>query len=300
MDLHTLKTTYEKDFVPTPEYLESLPDIQNSSYTLSKRINQVGISGIKIPLRVRMRDGGTQQVTATISGTVSLEAHKRGINMSRILRTLYKNSNDVFDVNMIGKVLQDYKRDLDCFDSFLIFQFGYYLWVPSLRSKKEDGSPEGGYQFYDVTFDCELNAQGEFKKEMTVRYVYSSACPCSTELSMHAAETRGVFGIPHSQRSYADIIVGFEDFVWIEDVIEMARKAIPTEVLVFCKRVDEQAFAELNGSQPKFVEDAVRLLAEEIEKNKSITNYTVRCTHEESLHGHDAIAVIFKNNIGNE
>ena len=153
---------------------------------------------------------------------------------------------------------------------------------------------EGGYQYYNITFDVNLDHTGEFKKVMWVDFIYSSACPCSTELSQHAALNRGIFGIPHSQRSIARIGLEFNDIIWIEDVIKHCRKALVTETLVFCKRQDEQAFAEQNGSQPKFVEDAIRYLAEELNKNPKIIDYKVICSHQESLHNHNAIAVITK------
>ena len=52
----------------------------------------------------------------------------------------------------------------------------------------------------------------------------------------------------------------FEEMVWIEDLKEMCEKALKTETQVIVKREDEMAFAELNGSYLKFVEDAARLL----------------------------------------
>ena len=52
-------------------------------------------------------------------------------------------------------------------------------------------------------------------------------------------------------------VVGHE-VLWFEDLIEIARAAVPTETQVMVKREDEQAFAELNAANPIFVEDAAR------------------------------------------
>jgi GTP cyclohydrolase I len=161
-------------------------------------------------------------------------------------------------------------------------------------SKKDDGTPEGGWQYYDITFDCNLDHNGEFKKIMHVSFLYSSSCPCSTALSEHAAYSRGLYGIPHSQRSVAKIAIEFNDLVWIEDVVDMCRKSLVTEVLVFCKREDEQQFAVLNGAQPKFVEDAIRYLADELNCHNDIKDYKVIVSHNESLHAHNAVSVITK------
>ena len=83
--------------------------------------------------------------------------------------------------------------------------------------------------------------------------------------------------------------------VWFEDIQKMCLEALKTETQVVVKREDEQAFAELNGSNTKFVEDAVRLMYNELDKNPSIVDFKVIASHQESLHSHDAIAVITKN-----
>lgn len=288
-----LKRGYDTTFVPTPEYLDSMPDLQNSEF-VGIPIDFVGIHNFHLPIRVKERDNGTQEVMASITGTVSLDASNRGINMSRIIRTFYKSKDDVFDINKLEEVLRNYQKDLKTFDAHILMNFKYRIWQDALRSVRDDGEPEGGWQYYNVTFDCNLDHSGEFKKVMWVDFVYSSACPCSTELSQHAALNRGVYGIPHSQRSNARIGIEFEELLWIEDVIDLCRQALVTETLVFCKRQDEQAFAELNGANIKFVEDAIRYMADELNQHKSVIDYKVICSHQESLHSHDAIAVITK------
>jgi GTP cyclohydrolase I len=288
-----LKREYDASFVPTQEYLDSMPDLQNSDFN-DIPIDFVGIHNFHLPIRVKERDNGTQEVMASITGTVSLDASNRGINMSRIIRTFYKSKDDVFDINKLEEVLRNYQKDLKTFDAHILMNFKYRIWQDALRSVKDDGTSEGGWQYYNVTFDCNLDHNGEFKKIMWVDFVYASSCPCSTELSQHAALNRGVYGIPHSQRSNARIGVEFNDMLWIEDVIELCRRALVTETLVFCKRQDEQAFAELNGANRRFVEDAVRDMANVLNQNNQVIDYKVICSHQESLHSHDAVAVITK------
>ena len=288
-----LKRTYDADFVPSQSYLDSMPDLQNADF-VGIPIDFVGIQGMHLPLKIREQNGDIQEVMAEVTGTVSLDASNRGINMSRILRSLYKSKDDIFDINKIEEVLRNYQKDLKTFDAHILMNFKYRIWQYSLRSMDEIGNPEGGWQYYNITFDCNLDVSGEFKKVMWVDFIYSSACPCSTELSHHAALSRSVFGIPHSQRSVARIGMDLDDLVWIEDVVDACRDALLTETLVFCKREDEQAFAELNGSQPKFVEDAIRLLADKINEINGVTDYKIICSHQESLHNHNAVAVITK------
>ena len=291
--VNELKREYDASFTPTQEYLDSMPDLQNSEF-VGIPIDFVGIHNFHLPIRIKEKNGDTQEVMASITGTVSLDASNRGINMSRIIRTFYKSKDDVFDINKLEEVLRNYQKDLKTFDAHILMNFKYRIWQDALRSVKDDGTPEGGWQYYNVTFDCNLDHSGEFKKVMHFDYVYSSACVCSTALSEHAALTRGVYGIPHSQRSNARVSIEFDDLIWIEDVLDMCNEALKTETLVFCKRQDEQAFAELNGANVKFVEDAVRDMANVLNQNNQVVDYKVICAHFESLHSHEAVAVITK------
>lgn len=290
MKVTELSTTYNSSFVPDKAYLDSLPDLQNAPYETPKRIERVGIDNFKLPLKIRQKDGGTQETIVHITGMVSLEADQHGINMSRILRTFYDHKDSVFDMDYLCEILLDYKKKLNSFDAHIIIDFEYRMWQESLRSVT-NGQKNGGWQYYKVTFDVCLDKDGVLNKRMELDFLYSSACPCSTALSKHAAETRDVYAIPHSQRSKARLTMEFDEIIWIEDLVEMLRKALATEVQVFVKREDEQAFAELNGAHTKFVEDAVRIISLELDKF-SVPYYKVIASHWESLHAHEAIAVI--------
>jgi len=50
----------------------------------------------------------------------------------------------------------------------------------------------------------------------------------------------------------------------------------------------------MNGAFQKFVEDAARLLYDELDSYNSIRDFVVRCVHMESLHSHDAVSRICK------
>ena len=85
-----------------------------------------------------------------------------------------------------------------------------------------------------------------------------------------------------------------EAHVKIEEIQQICLEALKTETKVMVKREDEQAFAEMNGAFTKFVEDAARLLYEQLDEEPRIVDFQVACAHLESLHSHDAVAVINK------
>jgi GTP cyclohydrolase I len=196
----------------------------------------------------------------------------------------------VFTGEWMGRILKAYLKNVQTKDARLKVSFSYPMVQKSLRSGLE------GYQFYDVAFEGVMTRAGEFRRFIHFDFVYSSACPCSAELSEHARDTRAAYTVPHSQRSKARVVI--EEVkgkrIWIEDIHALCLAALRTETQVMVKREDEQAFAELNGAHLKFVEDAARLLYKEFDRDKRIHDFRIACTHLESLHSHDAVSVICK------
>jgi GTP cyclohydrolase I len=135
---------------------------------------------------------------------------------------------------------------------------------------------------------------GVRKRLMHLDFVYSSTCPCSLELSEHARMVRGQLATPHSQRSVARVSVEVKPglVLWFEDLVEMCRRAVPTETQVMVKREDEQAFAELNAANPIFVEDAARAFCAQLQADARVGDFRVVASHQESLHSHDAVSVL--------
>jgi GTP cyclohydrolase I len=287
-----LKRIYDPTFVVTPEYRASLPDLQNGPASLIEGANvpiqQVGISNFKLPLRYPTREGKELTLETSVDGYVSLDAGKKGINMSRIMRSFYKFQDELFHQDVLEYVLRMYRDDLKAKDAYVNLNINYPVMTKSLRSNLE------GYQYYTVTHEGSMDEKGVMRRFMHFEFMYSSACPCSYELAEHARETREVAAIPHSQRSVAYITVELSEAMWVEDMVDLCRDAIKTETQVMVKREDEQAFAELNGAFQKFVEDAARLFSQKLNAHSSIKDFVVRCVHMESLHSHDAVSRICK------
>ncbi|MDX2005637.1 MAG: GTP cyclohydrolase FolE2 [Meiothermus sp.] len=284
---------YDGAFRPDAAYRASLPDMTETVDSVegaNVAIQQVGISGFKLPLRFATPGGETLTLEAKVTGTVSLEADLKGINMSRIVRTFYARKDETFSLDTLAAVVQDYQRELGSLSARVRVAFSYPTLVPSLRSGLE------GYQFYQGSYEAVVEGGGQVRRYVELDFVYSSACPCSAELAEHARVVRGAYAIPHSQRSKARLRVEVAPDVslHLEDLILHAREALKTETQVMVKREDEQAFAELNGAYVKFVEDAARLVYGQLNTDRRIADFQVACSHLESLHSHDAVSVIAK------
>jgi len=284
---------YDAKFKVAPSYRAELPDMMHAVDAIhgaNVPIQHVGVSNFRLPIRVRTKRGEAVSLEAKVTGTVSLEAELKGINMSRIVRSFYDHQNGVFTLEWLGRILKAYLRRIRSKDARLKIALSYPMKQQSLRSGLE------GWQYYQVAMEGVLTHTGRYRRFLHFDFVYSSSCPCSAELAEHARDRRNVYSIPHSQRSKARVSVEVAPGckLAVEDLHAHCLRALKTETQVMVKREDEQAFAELNGAYIKFVEDAVRLLYHELAGDRRIADFQVACAHLESLHSHDAVSVICK------
>ena len=289
-----LSRAYDAAFESSDGYRDTLPDPQNADtpaeLDTSAMIQRVGISNFRLPLKIKGAGGNVQTLEASIVGTVPCAAGRRGINMGRIMRVFYAYKDREFSPQLLEEILKDYCKEVSADLAQLKVSFSYPILLPALRSGLE------GFQFYKCAFEGRYSKSAGFRAGIEFDFVYSSACPCSADLSDHAEETRQVYAVPHSQRSKARIWLTLAQGanIDLEDAQALCLRALKTETQVMVRREDEQAFAELNGANLKFVEDAVRLLHKQLNAHPAIADFQIACAHLESLHSHDAIAVMTK------
>lgn len=313
-----LKFEYDKDFYPLDE---DLPDPQVNPVLPGARIplDKVGIAPVDLPIKVLRRDGSEQVLQAEASLYCSLDdKNAKGLNLSRLYLLMHDKIRDHLTIEGIGSTLQEMADKQGSQKAYCKLRFKYPWTQKALRTRKplteaeiaagqyqtlSNGEKisllkEEGHIAYYVELEGRYDADSEKKVKfyMTIQYVYSSTCPCSFELAQDAIERRNAAANAHSQRSIMTTTVEFdpENIVWIEELVELHRQYIPTEVSIVVKRRDEQAFAELNGSNLLFAEDAVRIVCAELDKwfdVGRIFDYSVATEHIESLHPWSAIAV---------
>jgi GTP cyclohydrolase I len=154
---------------------------------------------------------------------------------------------------------------------------------------------------------------------VSIEVPYSSTCPCSAALSRQLIQEafeqqfntqnldyqavlnwlgtpEGIVATPHSQRSYAQVKVKITEVATLEisRLINHIEEAVQTPVQAAVKREDEQEFARLNAANLMFCEDAARRLQSTLNQHAEYLDYWVRINHLESLHPHDAVAIITK------
>ena len=304
---------------------EDLPDPQVDPIIPGKNVplQKVGIAPVDLPITVMRRDGGLQTLQAQASLYCSLDdPTAKGLNLSRVYILMHNTIKDHLTNEGIRGALEEMATKQKSTNAYCKLRFKYPWTQKALRTREplnawdietgnyqelENGEKISlrkmeGHIAYDITLEGRYHrgAEKEFRFYLTVNYVYSSTCPCSFELAHTATELRDAAANAHSQRSVMKTTIEYDpaDVVWIEDLVELHRENIPTEVQVIVKRRDEQAFAELNGSNLLFSEDAVRIMAGALDTlydDGKIFDYTISTSHEESLHPWNAIAVMWKH-----
>ncbi len=288
-----------------------LNDFQQLPTDIAVRIPKVGINEYRLPINVKNKFGETRGHDAVASMYVSLDAQKNGVSMSRLCRILQEMAmEDAVNLNFFKTILNRYKSELvddpvkDVIDdAFIKLKFNYAVKQKSLKSDN------WGWQYYPVAISAKLNSQNQFDFMIELTYQYSSTCPCSLSMAKQYeqefasgknTEGSGV-GVPHSQRSKMTCKIKLSEKVesyYIEDLLYLLKQAIPTETQSLVKRVDEQAFAILNGTHPMFVEHASKRIYSVLNEQEDLKDWIVELEHIESLHNHNAAAVIYKGIAG--
>lgn len=288
---------YDDKYYPNDD---DLPDPQVDPIIPGARvpIRKVGISPVDLPVIVKRRDGGTQELQTQASLYCSLDdPNAKGLNLSRVYLIMHETIKDHLTIDGIRGALKALAEGQGSNHAYCKLRFKYPWVQEALRSRRENNYREKlrGHIAYATEVEGQYH-NGEYRFFLTVDYVYSSTCPCSFELAHDAKTRRQAAANAHSQRSIMKVKVEFDssNVVWIEDIVDLCREKIPTEVQIVVKRRDEQAFAELNGANLLFSEDVCRIMYQGLEQWCSegrISDFSIVVEHFESLHPWSAIAV---------
>jgi GTP cyclohydrolase I len=256
----------------------AIPDVQSTEDRRKLAIDQVGIKGIRHPIRVSERNGGVQSTVAMLNMYVRLPHQFKGTHMSRFVEILNAHEREI-SVDTFKVMIDEMVERLEARSGHIEMNFPYFVTKSAPVSKVKS------LMDYDVTFIGEID-EGEKCFKMKVVVPVTSLCPCSKRISDYGA---------HNQRSHVTISAKTSGFVWIEELVEYAEKHASSELYGLLKRPDEKFVTERAYDNPKFVEDMVRDIAVELNRDKRIEWYRVESENFESIHNHSAYAMIEKD-----
>lgn len=298
---------------------DTMPDIANEPHLgPSSALNWVGMSEIEVPIFIDNGKGTSIQTISKVQAYVNLiDPSSKGIHMSRLyLAVDQKLGMGKLSPSLLKEIVSEFVESHQGISTraYLECRFDFFEKRKSLLSDNQ------GWKSYRVRVIASYQDK-EVSTEMTLEVPYSSTCPCSAALSRQLIQDnfknqfgrqtkldfdhvhqwlgspQGICATPHSQRSIAQVRVKIKPdlaalpFSHLIDVIEDSLK---TPVQAVVKREDEQEFARLNANNLMFCEDAARKLHASLDQEPMLTDFWIRVNHMESLHPHDAVAIVTK------
>ncbi|HSH69158.1 MAG TPA: GTP cyclohydrolase FolE2 [Deferrisomatales bacterium] len=254
-----------------------LEDVQNRKDHRQIAIDKVGVKNIVYPVTVLDRAHGEQHTVATVNMYVGLPHHFKGTHMSRFVEVLNEYHRGIA-LQSFEKILEKIRRHLDAASAHMEVSFPYFL------EKQAPVSRETSIMSYPCAFRGSLTDQG-YDLVVEVKVPVTSVCPCSKAISQGGA---------HNQRSEVTVQVRFQEFVWLEDIIQLVESRASAEVYSLLKRADEKYLTEKAYNNPKFVEDIVRDAAQALIRDPNVTWFSVEAENFESIHNHNAYAYVEK------
>lgn len=276
---------------------DAMPDVQNVSKAFHPiPIKKVGIRNLELPivlLNGANREPGIdcfREAKATFSAYVDLTEESRGINMSRLGRTIVevlnisKYSSSIADHTVQAlseKIVKQLKEANKSSTAYLKVKFNYPYETVIYASKLNTT------EYVDVVWEAVIDEKNEISHIITVEIVGLSLCPCSKEMSLLVNNLdpkekemfekfkkegndlwptmksfiqkieRAGFGA-HNQRSKVSITIipQSSTLVWFEDLIDIANKSFSAPIRNILKREDEKVEGEMGYLGGYYAEDA--------------------------------------------
>jgi GTP cyclohydrolase IB len=255
--------------------MNDLPDTQSESDERELPIDLVGVRDLRFPVQIREKEGALQHTVATVSLAVALPARHKGTHMSRFVEVLNSHGT-VLDLHTIAGLPRELLRRLPAQRAHVELRFPFFV------EKSAPVTAARGLMDYGVVFEIETAGRHtDFLVHIEVPV--TTLCPCSKAISARGA---------HNQRGLVRFSVRFRNPVWIEDLVRLVEASASSELYSVLKRPDEKAVTEHAYDTPVFVEDLVRNVAERAGRHPEITWFRVEAENAESIHNHQAFAVI--------
>lgn len=283
--------------------MNTLPDMQKTTEGFPKiPINKVGVRNVKISMPIKTKEGELQSTVVAVSSYCDLVEDIKGINMSRISRTLLsclESSKDgIHDLSLFASHLQK-AHNTD--NIYIKAVFNFFIKKSSPVTNIAFSEPVG------VVFESSLIGK-ELSNYITVKVAGMSLCPCSKEMSLLrnnltfdeyqkvATLDKDLFDKimkagygAHNQQSFVEIKVKLKEGsakMWIEDLVAIADNSFSCPTYSVLKREDEKYVTERSYENPRFVEDIARFSAESLFNllDVSIDDFVVVVNNMESIH----------------
>lgn len=255
----------------------TIPDIQSQTDERKINIDKVGVKSLRYPILVEDRQNQVQHTVANLNLYVDLPHHRRGTHMSRFVQVLNNYHQDMI-IDQLDTFLDELKSVMNAEAAYVDICFPYFI------QKQAPISKINSLMSYDCCFNASFKEDYELWIGVTVPV--TTLCPCSKEISEAGA---------HNQRTHITIKLQYTDFIWLEELVEIAESVASCEIYPLLKRPDEKYVTERAYSRPRFVEDITREIAQILQNDKRIKRFIIEADSIESIHDHNAYALVRSN-----
>ena len=255
--------------------MPDLEDTQSLTDARGVRIPRVGIRGLRYPLTIQRPDGTLFPAAATAALATDLAATERGTHMSRFVTLLHEHRDGITPAGLLA-MAKELRARLGATESQIV------LSLPWFVEKYAPVSGQPGFLDYQVTWDATVSGHTA-RLLTTITVPIATVCPCSKAISERGA---------HNQRGELTLTVESDPPLWPDDLIQLAEASASCGLYSVLKRPDEKAVTEQAYDNPVFVEDVVRNAAVAARKNTVIKAFRVSVENFESIHHHNAYAMV--------
>jgi GTP cyclohydrolase I len=239
-------------------------------------IQQVGVTGIALPIRIRRKAGGFDAVVARASLAADLDHAFRGTHMSRFVSILTRWREHPISFDEVAAILTETRERLRAQVAHLELAFKYFI------PKQAPASGIESLMDYDVRFRGRQD-DAQYRFILSVDVPVTALCPCSKEISAYGA---------HNQRAVIGCSVELHigQMLWIEDLVQILEAQGSAQLYPLLKREDEKFVTEYAYDHPKFVEDILRDTVAALRADPRVHGFAVRVDSLESIHNHNVYA----------
>lgn len=244
-------------------------------------LRAVGIDGVIYHVRIAgwENDPAIEQRTQAIfSLSVSLDAEKRGIHMSRLIEVLHA-WDQPFSLSQLSPFLTQLRNEQKAESAEMSCAFHWFANRPAPKTNRE------AYQAIETTWHAKQSASSATRIGYTLRIPVTTLCPCSREISDYGA---------HSQRSWITVKTEWQEgssTIAPAELFALLSQCASAPIYPLLKRADERHVTMQAYENPGFVEDVARRAAHALHQHPHIHQFHLHIRNEESIHTHDAIAI---------
>ena len=253
-----------------------MKDVAASTDTRGITLQQVGVKDVHLPALVRRKEGGFDNVVATIDWGVELPHHFRGTHMSRFIDILFRWREKPIGSRDLREMLAEACQKLGAPRAQIHLAFKYFITKSAPVTHSQSAID------YDCHFVGELDCD-HYTFTLGVEVPITCLCPCSKEISEYGA---------HNQRAMIKAWIQYlpDEIIWIEDLVEKLEGQGSAPIYPLLKREDEKFVTEQAYDNPKFVEDVLREVICLLRSDPRITWFQVEIESHESIHNHSVYA----------